>query len=101
MDKIDGNVTLKITDGKEKFIPIGGEEKVLDAGEYSYVDDSNEIICRLEVRQVEKTKITEDTKNVFYIVQGNEETSEEYLLEVAQEVIDKTVMCCGGMGRIM
>ena len=101
MDKIDGNVTLKITDGKEKFIPIGGEEKVLDRGEYSYVDDSNEIICRLEVRQVEKTKITEDTKNVFYIVQGNEETSEEYLLEVAQEVIDKTVMCCGGMGRIM
>lgn len=101
MDKIDGNVTLKITDGKEKFIPIGGEEKVLDAGEYSYVDDSNEIICRLEVRQVEKTKIIEDTKNVFYIVQGNEETSEEYLLEVAQEVIDKTVMCCGGMGRIM
>ena len=101
IDKVDGNVTLKITDGSEKFIPIGGEAKRLDAGEYSYVDDSNEIICRLEVRQVEKTKIAEDTKNVFYIVQGNEETSEEYIRQVAQEIIDTTTKYCGGRGSIL
>jgi len=101
IDKVVGNITLKITDGSEKFIPIGGEEKQLDAGEYSYVDDSNEIICRLEVRQVEKTKITEDAKNVFYIVQGNEETSEEYVRNVAQDIIDITTKYCGGKGRIL
>ena len=26
MDKVDGNVTLKITDGTEKFLPLGSEE---------------------------------------------------------------------------
>lgn len=38
MDKVDGNVTLKITDGTEKFLPLGSEElKPVKAGEYSFV----------------------------------------------------------------
>ena len=38
IDKVDGNVTLKITDGTEKFLPLGSEElKPVKAGEYSFV----------------------------------------------------------------
>lgn len=33
------------------------------------------MICRLEVRQVEKTKTTPSTRDVFLIVQGNPATS--------------------------
>lgn len=102
IDHITGNVTLKITDGTELFIPLGSTDaKKVKEGEYSYVDDSNEIICRLEVRQVNKTKVTEDTKNVFYIVQGNEATSLDYLLEVANKLIDITTKYCNGSGRIL
>ena len=102
IDHIDGNVTLRFTDGSEKFIPIGQSEPTLvNAHEYSYCDDNNEILCRLEIRQVEKTKVTENTKNVFYIVQGNQAVSDEYVIETAQKIIDETVKYCGGSGRII
>ncbi|KGO20523.1 tRNA ligase, partial [Oenococcus alcoholitolerans] len=80
IDRIDGDVELKITNGTERFVPIGanGSAEKIKAGEYSYVDASNEVICHLETRQVEKTKVTAGSTHIFYIVQGNEHTSQEY-----------------------
>jgi DNA/RNA-binding domain of Phe-tRNA-synthetase-like protein len=102
IDKIKGDVTLKFTKGDELYYPIGTEElKEVKKGEYAYIDSDNEIICRLEVRQVNKTKITTSTKNVFYIVQGNEKTSYDYLYEVANKIIDLTTLYCGGEGKIL
>jgi len=102
IDRFAGNVTLKLTDGTENFIPLGAEEpKPVKAGEYSYVDDDNDIICHLEIRQVEKDKVTETSRNVFYIIQGNEETPWELLETTAQELIETTVRFCGGTGRIL
>lgn len=102
IDKVDGNVTLRFTDGTEHFQPIGADGPIpIAAHEYSYIDDSNEVLCRLEIRQVLKTLVTEETKNIFYIVQGNAATSEEYLREGAQQIIDLTTKFCGGRGRIV
>lgn len=102
IDNIDGNVTLRFTDGSERFVPIGQNEPALvNAHEYSYCDDGNEILCRLEIRQVEKTKVTEKTRNVFYIVQGNDAVSDEYVIQTARNIIDETVKYCGGKGRII
>lgn len=102
IDKVDGNVTLRFTDGTEHFRPIGADGPIpIAAHEYSYIDDSNEVLCRLEIRQVLKTLVTEETKNIFYIVQGNAATSEEYLREGAQQIIDLTTKFCGGRGRIV
>ena len=102
IDHIDGNVTLRFTDGSERFVPIGQNEPVpVNAHEYCYCDDANEILCRLEIRQVEKTKVVESTGNAFYIVQGNEATDDTLLMETAQRIIDETVAYCGGSGRII
>ena len=102
IDRVDGDVTLRFTDGTERFVPIGQSEPVpVKEHEYSYCDDANEVLCRLEIRQVEKTKVDEDAKNIFYIVQGNEATSEELLLETAQRIIDETVRYCGGSGEVI
>ena len=102
MDKADGNVTLRFTDGTERFVPIGlGEPIPVRPHEYSYCDDANEVLCRLEIRQVEKTKVDEAAKNVFYIVQGNEATDESLLKETAQKIIDITAKYCGGRGHIV
>lgn len=38
----------------------------------------------------------EKSRNIFYIVQGNEATEEDYLIEIAQRIIDETVKYCGG-----
>ncbi|MBQ8912918.1 MAG: hypothetical protein IJ054_02610 [Lachnospiraceae bacterium] len=101
IDNVEGNVTLRFTDGSEKFIPLGQSEPIKVAPhEYCYCDDSNEVLCRLEIRQVNKTAVNENTRNIFYIVQGNEATSDEYLEKIAQEIIDTTTKYCGGIGKI-
>ena len=102
IDRVDGNVTLRFTDGSERFVPIGQTEPVPVAPhEYCYCDDVNEVLCRLEIRQVEKTKVDEEAQNVFYIVQGNEATPYELLYETAQKIVDLTVHYCGGRGEVI
>ncbi len=102
IDHIDGNFTLRLTDGSESFIPIGQSESIgVKAGEYCYCDDSNAVLCRLEVRQVEKTKVTEETRNIVYIVQGNEATPYELLRKTAEKIIADTTKYCGGNGKVI
>lgn len=102
MDKTDGNVTLRFTNGTEKFIPLGQSEPVpVSPHEYCYCDDSNEVLCRLEIRQVNKTAVNEDSQNIFYIIQGNAATPDELLKMTAEKIIDTTVKYCGGTGIII
>ena len=102
IDRTEGDVTLRFTDGSERFVPIGQSEPIpVAAHEYCYCDDSNEVLCRLEIRQVEKTKVDEEARNVFYIVQGNEATPYELLYETAQKILDLTTRYCGGSGTVI
>lgn len=102
IDHTEGNVTLRFTDGTERFQPLGQSEPIAIAPhEYSYIDDSNEVLCRLEIRQVQKTLVDESAQNVFYIVQGNEATSDELLKQTAQQIIDITTEYSGGKGKII
>lgn len=64
--------------------------------EYCYCDDANEVLCRLEIRQVNKTKVDEGVRNILYIIEGNAATEDAFLSEVMQEIIDTTVKYCGG-----
>lgn len=102
IDKVEGNVTLRFTNGSEKFQPIGQAKPGLsNPHEYSYCDDANEVLCRLEVRQVEKTKVTENARNIFYIVQGNAATPDTLLQDTAGRIIELTNKYCGGTGEII
>ena len=102
IDHVSGNVTLRFTDGTEHFVPLGQTEPIaVNPHEYSYIDDSNEILCRLEIRQVQKTLVDETAKNVFYIVQGNEATPDELLHKTAQDIISLTTKYSGGEGEII
>jgi DNA/RNA-binding domain of Phe-tRNA-synthetase-like protein len=102
IDNVSGNVTLRFTNGTERFVPLGQTEPIpVSPHEYSYIDDSNEVLCRLEIRQVQKTLVDETACNVFYIVQGNEATSDELQLQTAQQIIDLTTKYSGGEGEII
>ena len=102
IDRVEGNVTLRFTDGSERFVPIGQTEPVPVAPhEYCYCDDANEVLCRLEIRQVEKTKVEESARNIFYIIQGNEATPDALLYNTAQRIVELTVKYCGGSGKII
>lgn len=102
MEYVDGNMTLRFTDGTEKYVPLGQDEPVpVNPHEYCYCDDANEVLCRMEIRQVNKTKVDETATNVCYIIEGNEATPDELVRKTAQEVIDTTVKYCGGSGHIV
>jgi DNA/RNA-binding domain of Phe-tRNA-synthetase-like protein len=95
--KIQGNVSLRLTTGSELFVPLGSDKpKPVSAGEYCYVDDANEVICRLETRQVEKTKVLLETGACFYIVQGNAATSPSHIKDAFAELVSMTQRFCGG-----
>ena len=94
---ICGDIDLRLTAGTEHFWPLGYSKPIpIKPGEYCYIDGSNDILCRLEVRQVEKTKVTENTVSCFYIVQGNRETPSSLIVNTAKKLIDLTKMYCGG-----
>ena len=102
IDKVSGNVSLKITDGTEKFLPLGSEElKPINPGEYSFVDDDNDVICWLDIRQVDKTKVTESSKNVLYLIIGNKETPDEDLEKVTNDLIELTTKFASGTAKII
>lgn len=95
--KVHGNVTLRFTKGNEIFVPLGREKPVRVAkGEYCYIDDENHIICRLEVRQCQETKVTPETRDVFLIVHGNAVTPAEYVESTAHGVCKLITRYCGG-----
>lgn len=99
---ITGNVQLRLTDGSETFWPMGSDKpKVVSPGEYAYIDDAHNVLCRLEVRQGERTKITLDTTDGFFIVQGHARTADTYLHEAANELLALIKRFCGGQARLL
>ena len=89
MKYINGNVELRFTNGDELFVPLGKDTpQTINSGEYCYIDDSNEIICRLDCRQCDKTKTSHNTKSCLFIIQGNEFTSLDQLHSTANQLLD-------------
>jgi DNA/RNA-binding domain of Phe-tRNA-synthetase-like protein len=87
LDTVTGGISVRLTTGAERYHPVGAAEpEPVRPGEYGYIDgggtdgpNGGEVICRLEVRQSEKTKVTPATRNVFLIVQGNAATPPAYV----------------------
>ncbi len=87
LECINGNVRLCLTKGDELFIPLGKKKsQSVGNGEYCYIDDDNEIICRLDCRQCDKTKITANTNSCLFIIQGHENISLMSLEHTAMEL---------------
>lgn len=99
---ISGNVHLRMTKGDENFQPLGTPEvKRARPGGYAYIDDANDVLCFLEVKQVEKTKITIRTTDALFIVQGNAETNALYVDSMANYLLTLTQRFCGGQERVL
>lgn len=100
--EIAGGVELRLTTGDEGFVPLGGSApEPVFAGEYAYVDEANDVICRMEVLQVEKTKVGLEAADVFYIVQGNANTPAADVERAAEKLVTMTTRFCGGEPRVL
>lgn len=63
-DKIRGNIRVRKAKNKEKFIPLGGEEVLLDE-DVLVVADDEKILAVAGVIGGELSKVDENTKNIF------------------------------------
>ena len=102
IDKIRGNISLRLTDGSEHFTPLGKEgEESVPAGEYAYVEDGGEVLCRMECRQAERTKVTVESRHLFYMIQGNANTEAANVAAAVDKLVELPKRYCGGAERVL
>lgn len=95
--QVEGDIELRFTTGAERFVPLGAiASEPVAPGEYCYLDGSGEVLCRLEHRQCERTKVTAGTTDCFYILQGNAATSRELIEATLEHLAELTHRFCGG-----
>jgi methionyl-tRNA synthetase len=56
------------------------QKDIAQKGEFAYVDQKG-ILCRLDIKQGNRTKVTEDSEKVLLLFQGNSELGEKELKE--------------------
>lgn len=97
LDKVEGDIALTISDGAEIFIPLNSEDvENPKQGEVIYKDSRHVLCRRWNWRECNKTKITEDTKNLIIYTEGLPPVTKEKLKEVGKEIIDTIKTFCGG-----
>jgi methionyl-tRNA synthetase len=99
LDKISGNIKATISNGNEDFTPMGSNEKsIIPKGEYIFMDDKI-VLCRMDIKQCEQTKVTNSTKNILIYVQGNENTTQEETDSALEEIFENITKYCGGKAK--
>ncbi len=101
VSKITGNLRVGITTGMERSVPLGSRRRVeVRRGEYAYMDDTD-ILCRLDMRQCDKTKILFDTKEVILVSNNNGQISEESLVRACEDVCESARSLLGAEAEIV
>lgn len=87
LGKVDGNITLTMAKGDEKFQELGEHEiSNPEPGEIIY-RDAKDILCRRwNWRECEKTKITEDTKCAMLVIEGLPPTDKNEIVDIVGEI---------------
>lgn len=98
---ISGNIIFRATNGHEKYTPLGETHTVkVSKGEYACMDDEK-ILCRMDIKQCNETKITKNTKEFIIYVQGNRNVSSEYLQSTLERACHLIKEVCGGEYEII
>jgi DNA/RNA-binding domain of Phe-tRNA-synthetase-like protein len=102
LDALALPVSLRLLTGQESFTPLGESSPVaVVAGEYGYVDARDRLLCRLDVRQANFSKVMEDTRNVLLIIEGTVEHAPDMLRRTSEEAIELVRRYCGGMAEVV
>lgn len=99
--KIEGNIQLKFARGDEPFTPLNSEEtETPKEGEVVYTD-SEEVLCRRwNWRECDKTKMTEDTREILLVVEGLPPVTKEEVQKVIEELSNLISKYCRSEVRI-
>ncbi len=97
IEKVDGDIILKFADGNERFTALNSTEiETAKEGEVVYAD-SKEVLCRRwNWRECDKTKMTEETKDVILVLEALPPVTREELDEVEEDLSRLITSYCGG-----
>ena len=70
------------------------------SGKFAMVDDEH-VLCWLDIKQGQHTKVGFDTRNLLVYVQGNRETGAMYLEDALREICDLIVRFNGGEYEVL
>lgn len=94
---VDWPVSLSLAVPGEPFHAIGETAATsLTAGEYVYRDAAGRVIGRLECRQALHSRVTHDTRDVLFILQGHATLGGEALIAAAEHLLARLA---AGAGR--
>jgi DNA/RNA-binding domain of Phe-tRNA-synthetase-like protein len=100
-DRVEGNPRIALTNGTEVFHPLGGDNPVtLPAGQWAGIAD-NHVLCHLNCKQSELSKVTRDTRKLLIYVQGNPRTPDEAVDDALRRVTEAIVRFNGGQVRYL
>ena len=92
LDKIQGPIEFTISQREDSFLPILSTEKHVSESDPVYRDQQG-IMAWLDVRDGERYKMEETTRNVLFIIQGNRATSVEMRLEALDRIREDLASC--------
>ncbi len=97
LEQIEGTILLRKSEGGEEFLSLGAKEtEETYEGEVVYADDARILTRRWNYRDADKTKITEETKNLVMFLDASPEISRDKVEAAMDEFIELLRDACGG-----
>jgi methionyl-tRNA synthetase len=95
-EKIRGTIRLEFAREPIPYYPLGSQtQSYIQPGEYYWHDDEH-VLCRLDVKQGEATKVDELTRHVVLIIFGNAATPPQTVRRLTEQLCEELVGLCGG-----
>lgn len=87
LDHVTGNVGIRYADGMEEFVPLGEPDTVENPkpGEIIYADPVGVLTRHWNHRDTHRTRVTEDSTHVVFILETLHATRDGHLLKTAAE----------------
>ena len=97
LDLVSGGLHLRIADGGESFVPLGGDEPdPPERGEVVYADDAKVLCRRWSWRQGEESRISAATTNAVLNVHGLPPATRDEVARATETLAGLVGRVCGG-----
>lgn len=98
VDKMDGDVLLTIANEHEEPVVLLGEKEARPPypKEVIYKDNKGTICRRWNWKEVDRTKLTEETKNCFIVIEGLPPVNRDIIGKAIEELAELVKKHCSG-----
>ena len=100
LDKINGNIQLRFAQGTEEFIELGSSELTHPNPDEVIYSDEEKVLCRkFNWRESDLTKLTEGTKEAFFVTEALPPINEDILHKALEEFSNYLTSYCDAKVR--